>query len=89
MLTIAKAPETQMTAEQTTDNQKNNDYQPIGTTMTTLQGDVTTLSNPSFYQQSDKLNFGFFRGQRDSGPRNSAGQFYIQRYATRFRLRFK
>ncbi|HEY3857501.1 MAG TPA: flagellar filament capping protein FliD [Verrucomicrobiae bacterium] len=50
MLTIAKAPETQMTAEQTTDNQKNTAYQYVGTTLTTLQGDITTLSNPSFFQ---------------------------------------
>jgi flagellar hook-associated protein 2 len=50
MLTIARAPETQMTTEQTTDNEKNSAYQSIGASLTTLQNDVTTLSNPSFFQ---------------------------------------
>jgi flagellar hook-associated protein 2 len=49
MLTVARAPETQMTAEQTTDNDKNSAYQTIGTDLTTLSNDVTTLSNPSFF----------------------------------------
>ncbi len=49
MLTISRAPETQMTAEQTTDNQKNSAYQTIGADLTTLSNDVTTLSNPSFF----------------------------------------
>jgi flagellar hook-associated protein 2 len=49
MLTEARAPETQMTAEQTTDNQKNSAYQTIGTDLTTLGNDVNTLSDPSFF----------------------------------------
>ncbi len=49
MLTIARAPETQMTAEQTTDNQKNSAYQTIGADLTTLNNDVSTLGNPSFF----------------------------------------
>ncbi|HUD49546.1 MAG TPA: flagellar filament capping protein FliD [Candidatus Baltobacteraceae bacterium] len=49
MLTIAKAPETQMTAEQTTDNEKDSAYQTIASDLTTLGNDVTTLSNPSFF----------------------------------------
>jgi len=49
MLTISRAPETQMTAEQSTDNQKNTAYQTIGSDLTTLNNDVTTLSNPSFF----------------------------------------
>jgi flagellar hook-associated protein 2 len=50
MLTVARAPETQMTAQQTTDNNKNSAYQTIGTDLTTLNDDVTTLQNPSFFQ---------------------------------------
>ena len=49
MLTIARAPETQMKAEQTTDNQKNSAYQTIGTDLTTLSNDITKLSDPSFF----------------------------------------
>jgi flagellar hook-associated protein 2 len=49
MLTVARAPETQMTAQQTTDNNKNSAYQTIGTDLTTLQGDATTLGNPNFF----------------------------------------
>jgi flagellar hook-associated protein 2 len=50
MLTVARAPETQMTSQQTTDNQKNSAYQTIGTDLTTLSNDVTTLSDPTFFQ---------------------------------------
>ncbi len=49
MLTISRAPETQMTAEQSTDNQKNSAYQTIGADLTTLNNDVTTLSDPNFF----------------------------------------
>lgn len=49
MLTIAKAPEAQMQTQQTTDNNKNSAYQTIGKDLTTLQGDITTLSDPSFF----------------------------------------
>ncbi len=49
MLTIARAPEAQMTAQQTTDNQKNSAYQTIGTDLTTLTNDITKLNDPSFF----------------------------------------
>ncbi len=49
LLTVERAPETQMKTEQTTDQSKNTAYQAIGTTLTTLQGDVTTLSDPAFF----------------------------------------
>jgi flagellar hook-associated protein 2 len=49
MLTVAEAPETQMAAQKTTDNQKNSAYQTIGTDLTTLNNDITTLNNPSFF----------------------------------------
>jgi flagellar hook-associated protein 2 len=50
LLTVARAPETQMTAQQDTDNNINSAYQTIGSDLTTLGNDVTTLSNPSFFQ---------------------------------------
>jgi flagellar hook-associated protein 2 len=49
MLTIAKAPEAQMQSQQTTDNNKKSAYQTIGKDITTLQGDITTLSDPTFF----------------------------------------
>ena len=50
LLTAEAAPETQMTTEQTTDNSKNAAYQTIGTDLTTLNTDITSLSNPSFFE---------------------------------------
>jgi len=49
MLTVEAAPETQMNAEETADNQKNTAYQTIGTDLTNLQKDVTTLTAPGFF----------------------------------------
>ncbi|MGD0816552.1 MAG: flagellar filament capping protein FliD [Verrucomicrobiota bacterium] len=50
MLTEEAAPETQMTTEETTDQSKKAAYQTIGTDLTTLNKDVTTLSKPSFFE---------------------------------------
>jgi flagellar hook-associated protein 2 len=49
MLTAEAAPETQMNAEETADNNKKAAYQTIGTDLTTLNKDATTLSNPGFF----------------------------------------
>lgn len=49
LLTVERAPETQMKAEQTTDQSKNTAYQGVGTQLTNLQKDVTTLSDPAFF----------------------------------------
>ena len=49
MLTVEAAPETQMNAEETADQQKNAAYQTIGTDLATLNNDVKTLSNPGFF----------------------------------------
>jgi flagellar hook-associated protein 2 len=49
MLTVQAAPETQMSTEETTDNSVKSAFQTIGTELTTLAGDATTLSNPSFF----------------------------------------
>ncbi len=49
LLTVERAPETQMKANQTTLGQKNSAYQGIGTQLTALAKDVTTLSDPSFF----------------------------------------
>ena len=49
LVTIEKAPETQMQAQQTALETENTSYQTIGTDLTTLQNDVTTLMDPSFF----------------------------------------
>jgi len=49
MLTAEAAPETQMNAEETADQNKKTAYQTIGTDLTTLKTDATTLSNPDFF----------------------------------------
>jgi flagellar hook-associated protein 2 len=49
LLTVEKAPETQMEAEQTTNTTKSTAYAGINTALTTLNNDITTLSNPSFF----------------------------------------
>ncbi len=49
LLTVERAPETQMKAEQTTLQSKDTAYQGVGTQLTTLENDVTTLSNPDFF----------------------------------------
>jgi flagellar hook-associated protein 2 len=49
LLTVEAAPETQMNAQISTDQQKSAAYSAIGTQLTTLGNDVTTLSNPSFF----------------------------------------
>ena len=49
MLTVAAAPETQMTTQETNDQQKNTAFQSIGTQLATLEQDLTTLSNPDFF----------------------------------------
>jgi len=49
MLTEEAAPETQMTTEETADQNKNTGYQTIGTDLTTLNKDATTLSSPDFF----------------------------------------
>ncbi len=49
MLTIAKAPEAQMQSEQATANEKNSAYQTIGQDLTTLNNDLTKLSDTSFF----------------------------------------
>jgi flagellar hook-associated protein 2 len=49
LVTVERAPETQMKSEQTTDQQKNTAYQGIGTKLTALASDITSLSDPSFF----------------------------------------
>ena len=49
MLTVGAAPETQMNADETVDQQKKSAYQNIGTDLTTLNKDITTLTNPGFF----------------------------------------
>jgi flagellar hook-associated protein 2 len=49
MLTVQAAPETQMSTEETTDNSVKSAFQTIGTELTTLAGDATTLSDPGFF----------------------------------------
>jgi flagellar hook-associated protein 2 len=50
MVEAESAPVTQMQAEQATVNQQNSAYQTIGTDLTNLQNDITTLSAASFFQ---------------------------------------
>jgi flagellar hook-associated protein 2 len=50
MLTVESAPETQMNTDETTDEQKNSAYQTIGTDLTALNKDVTTLGDASFFK---------------------------------------
>jgi flagellar hook-associated protein 2 len=50
MLTEEAAPEAQMTAEETADQNMNTGYQAIGTDLTTLGTDATQLSNASFFE---------------------------------------
>lgn len=49
LLTVERAPEIQMKSERTAAQNKNAAYQSIGTQLTTLQNDVTTLSDPAFF----------------------------------------
>src|SRR5581483_1048497 len=49
LLTVERAPEIQMKSEQTAYQIKNTAYQGIGTQLTTLQKDVTTLGDPAFF----------------------------------------
>ena len=49
MLQAEAAPETQMTNEETTANNKKSAYQTIGTDLNTLNSDLTTLSSPDFF----------------------------------------
>src|SRR5579863_9579541 len=49
LLQIEAAPETQMEGEQTTDQSKSTAYQGIGTQLTTLQNDITTLTGSGFF----------------------------------------
>jgi flagellar hook-associated protein 2 len=50
MVQSESAPVTQMQAERDTVNQQNSAYQSIGTDLTNLQKDITTLSSASFFQ---------------------------------------
>jgi len=49
LLTVEAAPETQMNAEESTDEQKKAGYQTIGTDLAALSNDIKTLSNPDFF----------------------------------------
>jgi len=49
MVAAESAPETQMVAQQTTLKTEGASYQTIGTNLTALQKDVTTLSDPNFF----------------------------------------
>src|SRR3984957_11473978 len=49
LLVVEAAPETQMNAQISTDQQKSAAYSAIGTQLTTLGKDITTLSDPSFF----------------------------------------
>ena len=50
MVAAEQAPETQMEAQQTTLKTEGTSYTTIGTDLAALQKDVTTLSDPSFFQ---------------------------------------
>jgi flagellar hook-associated protein 2 len=50
MAAAGEAPITQWKAEEATNNTENSAYQTIGTDLTNLQNDATTLSSPSFFQ---------------------------------------
>jgi flagellar hook-associated protein 2 len=52
MVAAESAPITTMQAQQTTINNQNSAYQTIGTDLTNLQNDITTLSSPSFFQSA-------------------------------------
>src|ERR1700712_2659358 len=49
LVTVERAPETQMNSQITTDNAKNAAYKAIGTQLATLSADLKNLSNPSFF----------------------------------------
>ena len=49
LLTVEAAPETQMNTNISTDQAKSSAYSAIGTTLTTLGKDLTSLSDPSFF----------------------------------------
>src|ERR1700744_2012143 len=49
LLTVEKARETQMVANQTANTTKITAYQTIGTALTALNSDITKLSDPSFF----------------------------------------
>ncbi len=49
MVTIEQAPETQMNQQRTTLQTQEAAYKTLGTDLTTLQGDIKTLSDPSFF----------------------------------------
>lgn len=49
MLTEQAAPETQMTTEETTDENTDSAFQTIGTDLTTLSTDLSTLTAPGFF----------------------------------------
>lgn len=49
LLTVERAPEIQMKSEQTAFQNKNTAYQGIGSQLTTLQKDITTLGDPAFF----------------------------------------
>src|SRR5579883_1771138 len=49
LLTVERAPETLMKSQQTKLQQKNTAYQGIGAQLTSLANDVTTLSDPTFF----------------------------------------
>jgi flagellar hook-associated protein 2 len=50
MAAAESAPITQMQTQQTSLNSEDTDYKTIGTDLTNLQNDVTTLSSPDFFQ---------------------------------------
>jgi len=50
LLQVEAAPETQMTSDETTDQNENAGFQTIGTDLAALETDLKTLSNPSFFQ---------------------------------------
>lgn len=52
LVAAERAPETQMQAQQATLGQENSAYQTIGTKLTALSNDITTITDPNFFDSS-------------------------------------
>ena len=52
LVAAERAPETQMQAQQATLGQENSAYQTIGTKLTAIQNDITTITDPNFFDSS-------------------------------------
>ena len=77
MVAVEQAPETQMEAQQTTLKNEGAAYTTIGTDLTALQKDVTTLMDPEFLREPHRLRRQFLGGQRHRRRRHSPGQLTL------------